>query len=130
MLLKLMNGNYVDTNSGMTLATQRMGEDGKAQVYFRTGPNGFVTTVQDGYKDREEAQAALDDLMAQEDYVELAQPAPDDEVESEPTDNYDDATVPQLRDELASPERDLPTTGTKGELIERLRENDRNRNNA
>lgn len=50
--------------------------------------------------------------------------AEDESADDELPDDYNDWTIPQLKAELARPERKLPVSGTKDELIARLVEDD------
>lgn len=76
--------------------------------------------VQDFGTDEHEERDTTDDVPDDEKDV----PDADDTDDAEPQQQYDDMTYPQLQDELRK--RGLPVSGSKDDLVTRLRESDLN----
>jgi predicted dienelactone hydrolase len=136
MYVKTVDGNYYNLLTGSTVEVREANASTPENPNFRlmvTSGTVPVTTLQQGYRSKEDAQDALDDVFASQDLIEIAPPdypeedeaqSDEDLVESEEEifDNYDELNNEQLRALLN--ERQLSTTGNKSELIARLRESD------
>lgn len=78
MYLKVKNGQYVDIESGSVLAVQHS-ENHDWQVSYRHPSLLSIYAVENGYASKEDAQAALDELMDSEGCLRIQPPATDEE---------------------------------------------------
>lgn len=78
MLLKLETGGYYDVATGREIGVVTT-RDGKHRVVVKNSGHTVERAIQSGYASPEEAQEALDSLMAPEDVLTIEPPAPIEE---------------------------------------------------
>jgi hypothetical protein len=84
MIVKLLNGGYLDTSSGAAFDVKNYSEtegffDWTVRVQHPSVNRGIPSVLDHGYADADEAQAALDELLQDEAKV-IQPPITDDEV--------------------------------------------------
>jgi len=135
MWLKTSDNGYYNMVTGTVLEVKesKRGNDFRVQVGQVSSPSPLVS-LQTGFKSREDAQDALDDVMTGQEILTLDVPdyaddsdvdddeSTEDDGESTEELNYEELDNEQLRAELAA--RNLATGGKKADLVTRLQEDD------